>query len=512
MTKGVNKPPMPTYAILGISKQKGGSVALSGRHNDRAMRVPNADPERSHENRVLHGEDTNVRVLVTRTIEEHGGKPRKDAVEAIELLCKASPQYFNEKDPVKRQEKIDRFVEQAMEFLRDERSGGKLVKAVLHMDEHTPHIHAHKVPLDPDGHLNAKHYLGGREKMEAMHDLYAEYMAPLGLERGRRRSRATHERIEDFYRSINQEVRLEVEHGDVPDPPKVMITEEARRKYKEKLIRAVLKQLEEPHKVMRDQAMLARHERGQREEAERKADERVAAVEHAAAEKIKAVERDGAERFDNLHRSALFLVEENRGLHRDKEELRVERNNLHDALQKMTREKLDFQMQARQYHDRLTDIPMPEVMERLGYEAERQGQMLVYRGDQNEVAMLIQQQKAYDHQRELICRNSLDLVVHIRRQNEGLEGFDRNDALAWFQDEFGDQRAHGAYLANREQSALEFFGHRNEERERARALVPERGDDPWRGPRGRAEDRDRGGGPDRDGGPDRGGGGHSFGR
>jgi len=49
-----------------------------------------------------------------------------------------------------------------------------------------------------------------------------------------------------------------------------------------------------------------------------------------------------------------------------------------------------------------------------------------------------------------------------------------------------------AYLANREQCALDFFGRRREERELTRSLVHERGDDPWVGPRGRAEDRDRG--------------------
>jgi hypothetical protein len=243
---------MPTFAILGISKQKGGSVALSGHHNDRTRETPNADPSRTHLNRVLAGDDRNVKQIVRETINEHGGKPRKDAVEAIELLCKASPQFFAEKDPVKFQEKVDRFVEHAMGFLQDERSGGKLVKAVLHLDEHTPHIHAHKVPIDPEGNLNARHYLGGRDKMEGMHDLYAEYMSPLGLERGRRRSRATHEKIEDFYRSINQEVRLEVDHEKIPDPPRVMMTEEARKQYKEKVLRAVLKGLEEPHEIMRN--------------------------------------------------------------------------------------------------------------------------------------------------------------------------------------------------------------------------------------------------------------------
>lgn len=158
----------------------------------------------------------------------------------------------------------------------------------------------------------------------------------------------------------------------------------------------------------------------------------------------------------------------------------------------MTREKLDYAMRARDYSDRLTDIPMEEVMQRLGYEGENHKGVLVYRGEQNEVAMLIHQQRAYDHQRELTCKNSLDLVVYMKQESEGLENFDRNAALAWLQDEFGDRRAHGAYLVNREQSALEFFGRRNEERERTRELVRSHSDDPWRGPQGRDEDRDRG--------------------
>ena len=87
---------------------------------------------------------------------------------------------------------MDRFVEQAVKFLEDPRSGGKVAKAMLHMDERTPHVQAHKVPIDPQGKLNAKHYFGGRGKMVAVQDLYHEYMEPLGLERGQRGSRATH--------------------------------------------------------------------------------------------------------------------------------------------------------------------------------------------------------------------------------------------------------------------------------------------------------------------------------
>jgi hypothetical protein len=85
---------MPPKAIMRMEKRKGGQITLSGRHNDRTQPVPNADPERTHLNRVLAGDERPTRQLVIEVIKAHGGKPRKDAVEAIEFLCKASPEFF----------------------------------------------------------------------------------------------------------------------------------------------------------------------------------------------------------------------------------------------------------------------------------------------------------------------------------------------------------------------------------------------------------------------------------
>lgn len=490
---------MPMKAILGIQKQKGGSITMSGRHNDRTQPIPNADPERTHLNRVLAGDDRPTRTLVTEIIKQHGGKPRKDSVEAIEYMCQASPEFFSEKDPKKFREKLDAFVEQSMKFLQDERSGGKLAKAVLHMDEHTPHIHAHKVPIDPEGKLNNKHYLGGRDKWEGMHDLYAEYMKPLGLERGERRSRATHVRIEDFYKSIDAPVRLEVDHDEIPDPPKVILTEEARRKYKEKVIRAVLKELQEAHKTMRDQAMLARHEKGQREEAERKAEaaerlaaERVTAAERQAAERIRVTERAAAERVEQVERTGTEILAENQKLRELALGVLKERNELRAALTEMGRQKDEVQLRAKDYQDRLTDIPLHEVMEKMRYGREQLGEGYVYRDREGQIALRVEGQKLLDDRNKVICRNSVDLVIHMRQKREGVEGFNQTQALEFLRDNFGDKRAAGAAVAHREQYALEFFGHLREKREeRERSLVPQRGDDPWRGPQGKAEDRER---------------------
>jgi hypothetical protein len=503
---------MPSYAIMRMEKRKGGQITASGRHNDRTQPVPNADPARTHLNRVLYGDDRPTRELVTEVINEHGGKPRKDAVEGIEVLCKTSPQFFAEKDPEKFREKVDAFVEQAMQFLRDERTGGKLVKAVLHLDEHTPHIHAYKVPIDPEGKLNAKHFMRDREEMERMQDIYYEYMKPLGLERGRRRSRATHERIEDFYKAIDAPVRLEVDHDEIPDPPKVILTEEARKKYKDKVIRAVLKGLEEPHKIMRDQAMLARHERGQREEAERKAEaaerqaaERAEAADRAAQKEIAEVRREEAERYDKLHESSLRLSDENKRLHGENEKMLGERTLLYRTATKLERQNEELRLRASRYQERLTDIPMHEVLERMGYRGERQGEAHVYLSSQGKVAIRIEGQKAEDYSRLEVSRNSIDLVIRMRRHHQGVEGFTQEQAIEFLREEFGDSRTVGAVMAHREQSVLAFFERTRQERERS--LVPGRGNDPWRGARGRAEDHDRG---SRGGHDDDRGGGRSY--
>jgi hypothetical protein len=474
------------FCTIGVSKQKGGNVGSASRHNDRERDVPNADPERTPLNQVLIGDDRNAREPVREIIDEHGGKPRRDSVEAVELLLSASHEYFVSRDGEIDPERLERWVEQATKFLRDRRNCGICAKAVLHMDERTPHIHAHMVPITEDGRLSASRFLDGPKKMQELHTRQAGYMKELGLERGRMGSRATHQRVKQFYASVDREPELKIEPDRIPDPGRLKVmTAEGARQYKLEVLSQVLEQIKEPIRILQDQSQLTRDERAHRveadkraAEAERQATQRVEAAEREAQEKIAAVRREEAERFENLRRSALQLLEEHKELYREKEALAKEHKQLQESMREMTREKLDFQMLAKQYSDRLTDIPMEEVMQRLGYEGERHGEALIYRTDGGQVAMLIEKQKAFDHQREVICKNSLDLVVYMRQEQEGIKSFDRNNALAWLQDEFGDKRAHGAYLANREQSALEFFGRRNEERERTRSLVHERSDDP----------------------------------
>lgn len=74
----------------------------------------------------------------------------------------------------------------------------------------------------------------------------------------------------------------------------------------------------------------------------------------------------------------------------------------------------EFQLQVSRYQYCLSDIPMPEVMERTGYRGERQGEARAYRDGQGQVALRVEQQKMFDSRNQHVCRNSLDLVVHMR--------------------------------------------------------------------------------------------------
>lgn len=285
------------YAIARIAKLKGASVSASDLHVERLRKTPNADRTRQGENAHLIGDGTPLRELVDRMIEEHGGRPRRDSVECIEVLLGASPEYFTEGRGEVNPERVPPFAEKAVEFLR-ERYGENCVKAVLHMDETTPHVEAFVVPIDERGKLNCKRFFGTRELLREFQDAYAQKMAPLGLKRGVQGSRASHTEIQKFYGAIKERVPLELSLERMPEPPLVLATEASREKYKQKVVEAAHEQTAEQLRTIRDQAMLARHEAARREATE----ERILEIERRAEERIREAERRAQERAERAER------------------------------------------------------------------------------------------------------------------------------------------------------------------------------------------------------------------
>jgi Plasmid recombination enzyme/Protein of unknown function (DUF3991) len=193
------------YAIARIKKLKKADIAGSESHTARKKETPNADS--SKQNIRLIGStdpEKTLEQLVDAFIGQHKQKRqiRTDAVYAVEILLTASPQYYRPDDPTQagyyEQERLDKWAEANIKWLQ-ETYGDRIVRAELHLDEATPHLHAYLVPLDEKGQLRCNHFFDGRKKMQAFQDNYHNAMSELELERGIKGSVAKHQDIKDFY-------------------------------------------------------------------------------------------------------------------------------------------------------------------------------------------------------------------------------------------------------------------------------------------------------------------------
>jgi hypothetical protein len=199
------------YAVARIAKLKQSNLGGSGMHVSRSRDTPNADLSKLKDNQTLiHNNDLDLplsEVVHTKIHSvEQRRKIRLDAVYAVEILLTASPEYFRPNDPSKygdyQADRLDSWVKASQDWLQRE-YGDKIIRAELHLDEATPHIHAYLVPTDENGQLNCKKIFGGRAKMFAFQDSYAAATQHLGLERGVKNSRAEHTTVKDYYSVVN---------------------------------------------------------------------------------------------------------------------------------------------------------------------------------------------------------------------------------------------------------------------------------------------------------------------
>ena len=214
----------PAFTVLRIQKLKTwGAIAGSGKHNQRERETPNADDSRTAENRVLVGQsDAENAELVKEAVGTQ--RIRKNAVLGVEMLLSASPEYFRPGQTEKAGEhdahRLNSWVDASTQWLK-ERYGNRVVKAVLHLDEATPHIHALLVPLDDKGKLNCRALFGGsRHTLSLLQNDYAGAVKDLGITRGIENSRATHQKVSQFYSIISKEQLAELpkpERYDAPD-------------------------------------------------------------------------------------------------------------------------------------------------------------------------------------------------------------------------------------------------------------------------------------------------------
>jgi 5S rRNA maturation endonuclease (ribonuclease M5) len=207
------------HAIARIAKLKSGSVGASALHTGRIRQTPNANPEITNIRFIGQPDSMNLPSLETIVRDRIGDQTiRKNGVLCVEMLLTASPEYFRPDDPSKagfyEPKRLADF-QQAVHSWLDHEYGDRIVRAELHLDESTPHVHAYLVPLDERGKLNCRGLFGGRQKLSQFQDSYANALSPLGLERGIKGSRAHHTTVKQYYAAVNKSPDLTLDQTTI---------------------------------------------------------------------------------------------------------------------------------------------------------------------------------------------------------------------------------------------------------------------------------------------------------
>ena len=237
-----------SYVILRTAKLKSmGNIGGSLAHTYRTRDTPNAIPDREHLNSHELAGPEEVKAAIAARLPE---KRRSDAVLCVEYVITASPDYFTEgqdKDG-------SAYFADALKWLKAKHGAENVVATSIHNDEKSPHLVAYVVPLDDQGKLNAKAFLGGKAKLSAMQTEFAQEVGRKhGLERGVEGSRATHATIREYYGRIGQ-AQEQTPSVDVPAPHMGDRFKLNPKAYGERVAKAVLEQMAPELRALRAKA------------------------------------------------------------------------------------------------------------------------------------------------------------------------------------------------------------------------------------------------------------------
>ena len=196
---------MKTFAILRHEKIKAGRHLVSaGLHNGRGAATPNADPE-APPVEILIGSAKPHRDVMDELRRRGIEKVRKGGVVAVETFVGASPEWWASKGwtaGCKPTGELAALVSDwkaaQLVYLR-KRYGDRLVSAIYHGDEASPHVQALAVPTvwRKDGREKGEHAgreawrldasidLGSPKDLKALQTVYADAMGRFGLVRGK---------------------------------------------------------------------------------------------------------------------------------------------------------------------------------------------------------------------------------------------------------------------------------------------------------------------------------------
>ena len=198
----------PQYGILRFAKYKGPEIGRIEAHNERTKENyasnPDVDTERSKYNFHLVKPNGKYRAEAEKQIAEVGCRTRTDSVRVVETLITASPEFFKDK----KKAQIKEYFEHALKFILKHVPQERILSAVIHVDEKTPHMHLSFVPITDDGRLSAKDIVGNRKKLTWWQDEFWKHMVKKypDMERGESASETGREHIPP--RLFKQAVKL----------------------------------------------------------------------------------------------------------------------------------------------------------------------------------------------------------------------------------------------------------------------------------------------------------------
>lgn len=187
----------PQYGILRFAKYKGPEIGRIEAHNERTKENyasnPDVDTERSKYNFHLVKPNGKYRAEAEKQIAEVGCRTRTDSVRVVETLITASPEFFKDK----KKAQVREYFEHALKFILKHVPQERILSAVIHVDEKTPHMHLSFVPITEDGRLSAKDIVGNRKKLTWWQDEFWKHMVKKypDMERGESASETGREHI-----------------------------------------------------------------------------------------------------------------------------------------------------------------------------------------------------------------------------------------------------------------------------------------------------------------------------
>jgi hypothetical protein len=165
------------YAILRMSKHKGGGITAIEKHHEREKESYQSNPDielsRTPDNYHIKAPEGKYVWEVQRRIEAAKCRVRSDSVKMIDTMIAATPE-FVQALPAQEQRT---FFQHAFDFMKQKIGEENIFSAVVHMDEATPHMHICFVPLTRDKRLSAKELLGNKAGLRCWQDEFYAHMS-----------------------------------------------------------------------------------------------------------------------------------------------------------------------------------------------------------------------------------------------------------------------------------------------------------------------------------------------